>query len=127
MPSLAVVALVAFYPLGKTVYQSFTDQEFLALQPTQWVGLQNYKDLWHDTLFRDSIWTTIKFTLITVTFEFALGLIIALVVNSKLQRPRPHARGHARSVGDPDGRRGADVEVDARRHIRRHQRRSASV
>jgi ABC-type sugar transport system permease subunit len=28
IPSLAVVALVALYPLGKTVFQSFTDQEF---------------------------------------------------------------------------------------------------
>ena len=66
VPSLAVVALVAIYPLGKTVYQSFTDQEFLALEPTQWVGLENYRDLWHDTFFRDSIWMTVKFTLITV-------------------------------------------------------------
>jgi trehalose/maltose transport system permease protein len=93
LPSLAVVALVAMYPLGKTIYQSFTDQEFLALLPTQWVGLQNYKDLWHDTQFRDSIWTTIKFTLITVTIEFALGLAIALVVNSKFK-----GRGLMRAV-----------------------------
>jgi trehalose/maltose transport system permease protein len=93
LPSLAVVALVAMYPLAKTVYQSFTDQEFLALLPTQWVGLQNYKDLWHDTQFRDSIWTTVKFTLITVTFEFALGLAIALVVNSKFK-----GRGLMRAV-----------------------------
>jgi trehalose/maltose transport system permease protein len=93
LPSLAVVALVAMYPLGKTIYQSFTDQEFLALLPTQWVGLENYKDLWHDTQFRDSIWTTVKFTLITVTFEFALGLAIALVVNSKFK-----GRGLMRAV-----------------------------
>src|SRR5205809_1213556 len=93
LPALAVVALVAMYPLGKTIYQSFTDQEFLALQPAQWIGLQNYKDLWHDTLFRDSIWTTIKFTLITVTIEFALGLAIALVVNSKFK-----GRGLMRAV-----------------------------
>src|ERR1041385_313158 len=76
LPALAVVALVALYPLGKTIYQSFTDQEFLALEPTKWVGLQNYRDLIHDTFFRDSIWITIKFTLITVTIEFALGLAI---------------------------------------------------
>src|SRR5262245_1340499 len=93
VPSLAVVALVALYPLGKTIYQSFTNQEFLALTPTEWVGLQNYKDLWHDTLFRDSIWTTVKFTLITVTIEFALGLAIALVVNSKFK-----GRGLMRAV-----------------------------
>src|SRR5438132_4241453 len=72
LPSLAVVALVALYPLAKTVYQSFTDQEFLALEPTKWVGFDNYTRLWHDTLFRNSIWETIKFTLITVVFEFVL-------------------------------------------------------
>ena len=93
VPALTVVALVALYPLGKTVFQSFTDQEFLALAPTKWVGLQNYKDLWHDTVFRDSIWETVKFTLITVTFEFALGLIIALVVNSSFK-----GRGVMRAV-----------------------------
>src|SRR5262249_55740201 len=84
-PALIVVALVAMYPLGKTIYQSFTDQEFLSLTPTKWVGLQNYRDLWHDTFFRHSIWVTVKFTLISVAFEFALGLIIALVVNSSFK------------------------------------------
>src|SRR4029453_3749743 len=94
VPSLAVVAFVALYPLGKTVYQSFTNEEFLAgITPTEWVGLDKYRNLWHDTVFRDSIWETVKFTLITVTFEFALGLIIALVVNSSFK-----GRGVMRAV-----------------------------
>src|SRR6266536_396459 len=80
LPALAVVGFVAIYPLGKTIYYSFTNQEFLAgIEPTKWVGLQNYRDLWHDDLFRHAIWVTIKFTLITVIFEFVLGMIIALV------------------------------------------------
>ena len=86
LPALAVVAFIAIYPLGKTIYQSFTNQEFLAgIEPTKWVGLQNYRDLWHDTIFRQSVWETIKFTLITVSFEFVLGIIIALVVNSNFK------------------------------------------
>jgi trehalose/maltose transport system permease protein len=93
LPALAVVAFVALYPLGKTIYQSFTDQEFLGLQPTKWVGLANYKDVWHDADFRHSVWVTIKFTLITVAFEFVLGLIIALVVNSSFK-----GRGAMRAV-----------------------------
>ncbi len=93
LPSLAVVALVALYPLGKTVYQSFTDQEFLGLEPTKWVGLRNYTNLVHDSFFRDAIWTTIKFTLITVSIEFVLGLIVALVVNSNFK-----GRGVMRAV-----------------------------
>src|SRR5947208_3134113 len=94
LPALAVVAFVAIYPLGKTVYYSITNQEFLAgIEPTKWVGLQNYKDLWHDTIFRHAIWTTIKFTLITVGFELVLGMIIALVVNSSFK-----GRGAMRAV-----------------------------
>jgi len=82
VPSLLVVAFIALYPLGKTVYQSFTNEEFLSLEPTKWVGIDNYRTLWHDTIFRDTVVLTIKFTAITVGFEFVLGLIIALVVNS---------------------------------------------
>src|SRR3954464_12706695 len=76
LPALAVVAFVAIYPLGKTIYQSLTDKEFLQTQPTHWVGLSNYccgpLSLRHDTVFWQSVWQTIKFTLITVMFEFAL-------------------------------------------------------
>jgi trehalose/maltose transport system permease protein len=92
-PSLAVVVLVAFYPLGQTVYQSFTNKQFLAIEPTKWIGLENYTNLVHDTIFRDAVWTTVKFTLITVAFEFVLGLIIALVVNSSFK-----GRGVMRAV-----------------------------
>jgi len=94
LPALAVVAFIAIYPLGKTVYQSFTNQEFLAgITPTKWVGLENYRTLWHDTLFRNSVVETVKFTVITVSFEFILGLIIALVVNSSFK-----GRGVMRAV-----------------------------
>src|SRR3954465_14151210 len=86
IPALAVVALVAIYPLGKTIYYSFTNQEFLqGIEPTKWVGLENYRTLWHDKIFYTAVWETIKFTLITVSFEFVLGMIIALVVNSNFK------------------------------------------
>ena len=82
-PALVLVALVAIYPLARTIYDSFTNRQFLEwIEPTEYVGLQNYRDLLHDTIFRDSIVVTVKFTVITVAFELVLGLIIALVVNS---------------------------------------------
>jgi trehalose/maltose transport system permease protein len=97
LPALAVVAFVAIYPLGKTIYQSFTNQEFLAgIQPTKWVGLDNYfgpTGVFHDTIFKHAIIETIKFTLITVSLEFILGLLIALVVNSRFK-----GRGLMRAV-----------------------------
>jgi trehalose/maltose transport system permease protein len=93
-PAIAVVAFVALWPLAQTIYQSFTNEQFLAgIEPTKWVGLKNYKDLIHDTIFRDAVWETVKFTVITVAFEFALGMIIALVVNSNFR-----GRGAMRAV-----------------------------
>ena len=86
LPTLVVVVIVALFPLCQTIYYSFTDQQFLSgVTPTQWVGLKNYTNLLQDTIFRDSIVTTIKFTIITVIFECILGMIIALVVNSNFR------------------------------------------
>src|SRR5262249_19903541 len=97
VPALAAVAFVAIYPLGKTVYQSFTNEQLLqGVTPTKWVGLDNYfgaAGIIHDTVFKNAIIETIKFTVITVSFEFVLGLIIALVVNSKFK-----GRGLMRAV-----------------------------
>ena len=94
MPALAVVALRRDLPARQDdlpeLHQPGVPRR---LEPTQWVGLQNYRDLWHDTIFRSSVWTTVKFTLITVGFEFALGLAIALVVNSSFK-----GRGVMRAV-----------------------------
>jgi trehalose/maltose transport system permease protein len=93
-PALAAVGFVALYPLGLTVWQSFTNEQFLrGLQPIEWIGLENYRNLLEDTIFRDSVVTTVKFTVITVFFEFVLGMIIALVVNSSFK-----GRGVMRAV-----------------------------
>ena len=83
MPALAVVAFVAHVSARQDRLPELHEPGVPGrIEPTKWVGLENYRDLWHDTIFRDSVWTTVKFTLITVSFEFALGLIVALVVNS---------------------------------------------
>ena len=50
---------------------------------------------------------------------------VALVVNSNF-KGRGDARGHARALGHPDRRLGADVEVDVQRRLRRRQRRVVS-
>jgi trehalose/maltose transport system permease protein len=92
LPALLIVGFVAFFPLGRTIYQSFTDEQFLG-GTVHWVGLKNFRNLIHDVDFRNSIVVTVKFTVITVAFEFVLGMIIALVVNSAFK-----GRGVMRAV-----------------------------
>lgn len=89
LPSLLVVALVAIVPLLQTVYQSFTNARLASARPVSVVGLTNYGDLLHDGQFAASILVTFEFTLMTVVFEFILGLVIALVVNSNFKGRGP--------------------------------------
>lgn len=82
LPTLAIVVFVALYPLAQTIYQSFTDARLASGVAPKFIGLQNYSDLLRDLDFRRSILVTLQFTLLTVVFEFLLGLGIALVINS---------------------------------------------
>jgi trehalose/maltose transport system permease protein len=84
-PSLIVVAAVALVPLLQTIAQSFTNARLASERPVSFVGLTNYINLLSDTDFLRSIWVTIQFSVITVVFEFLLGLLIALVVNSNFK------------------------------------------
>lgn len=89
IPTFLVVAAVAVVPLGETIYYSFTDRRLGSLAPVNWVGLENYRFLLRDTIFRNAIWVTVKFTAITVVVEFILGLLIAMVVSSNFRGRGP--------------------------------------
>ena len=89
LPSLLVVTLVALVPLLQTIGQSFTNARLASARPVQFVGLKNYFDLLTDDAFRHAIWVTVLFTLLTVSFEFVLGMGIALVVNSNFRGRGP--------------------------------------
>jgi trehalose/maltose transport system permease protein len=82
---LLVVAFIALWPLVQTIWTSFTDARLASGVAPEFVGLENYADLINDPFFRTSIWVTIKFTVITVFFEFLLGMIVALVINSNFK------------------------------------------
>jgi trehalose/maltose transport system permease protein len=84
-PSLLVVAFVALVPLIQTIAQSFTNARLASERPVSVVGLNNYLTLLSDGDFLRSIWVTVQFTVMTVIFEFVLGLGIALVVNSNFK------------------------------------------
>ncbi|MFO7169046.1 MAG: sugar ABC transporter permease [Chloroflexota bacterium] len=88
-PTLAVVALVALYPLVQTFYLSLTNARLASAAPVEFVGLENYRFLIQDFAFRDAVTITVLFTLITVAFEFLLGLLFALVINSSFRGRGP--------------------------------------
>ena len=122
LPTLLALALVAFYPLASTFFYSLTNARLASNRPTRFIGLQNFQDLLSDTDFVNSIGTTVRFTLITVVFEFLLGMIVALVINSNFK-----GRGAMRAImlvpwAIPTAVSHADVEVDVQPGVWRLQR-----
>jgi len=86
---LIVLALVAAWPLIRTIWLSFTDANLLHLEQSKWVGLENFLDKrdgrWAGLLADPLWWTAVKntlvFTLATVTIETILGFTVALVLH----------------------------------------------
>ncbi|MBG6217130.1 ABC-type sugar transport system permease subunit [Arthrobacter sp. CAN_A6] len=81
-PNLVLLGLFLFIPLGWAFLISF--QESSGFGASGWVGLDNYRRLIADPTFWQSTANTGVFTLITVPLSLALGLGLAVLMNSVL-------------------------------------------
>jgi len=83
-PMLLVLALVAGWPLLRTVAFSFTDAYLSDLSGWRFVGLDNYLYLAEDPLWWRAVGNTLLFTVVSVGLETLLGLGIALILDAHL-------------------------------------------
>jgi multiple sugar transport system permease protein len=73
------MALLAVGPIIMAGYYSFTDYHIMGA--TTWVGLGNYRRLFHDDLFVKSLWNTGFYTVLSIPLSLASSLAVALLVN----------------------------------------------
>jgi trehalose/maltose transport system permease protein len=83
-PMLVAVALVAGWPLARTIAFSFTDAYLSDLENWAAIGLANYIALFQDPLWWQAVGTTLLFTVVSVGLETLLGLAIALTLNAHM-------------------------------------------
>ena len=82
-PTLVVLLVMTAYPLIFTFVYSFTDYNYLkGTENSSFVLFDNYVSLFKNGYFQQAVWNTIKFTILAVVLEMALGLLIAVFVNS---------------------------------------------
>lgn len=79
LPAFIILALIVVYPLFYSLAGSF--KSFRYGMPTGWVGFENYKQLFTDKLFYDSLTNTLIFVVLAVLFEFIIGFILAIFIN----------------------------------------------
>ena len=82
-PTLIVLLVMTAYPLIFTFVYSFTDYNYLkGTENASFVLFDNYVSLFKNGYFQQAVWNTIKFTILAVVLEMALGLLIAVFVIS---------------------------------------------
>ncbi|MCX5079880.1 MULTISPECIES: carbohydrate ABC transporter permease [unclassified Streptomyces] len=82
-PALLHAALWIGLPVVAAVFLAFTSYDVLSTP--KFVGLDNFRDMFGDAVFRKSILNTVVYTFFTVPFGMALGLLLALGLNAGLR------------------------------------------
>ncbi len=82
LPALAAITLIAMFPLGWTVWESFHVHDLrMPWRGRPFVWLANYVEVVGDGRFWGAMWHTLVFTVSSVTLELVLGLVLALALN----------------------------------------------
>ncbi len=79
LPALVGFATFYAYPTLRGIYLSFT--EFHVLSPPRWVGLANFVELVHDSVFWHSLLVTVYFVILSVVFGLIFSLVTAVIMN----------------------------------------------
>lgn len=85
LPALIILGLTVFYPALQAFYLSFTQYEYDLTQPPQWAGFANFRRLWNDPVFWQTLWNTVLYLLGVVPILVVAPLTLAILVNQKLR------------------------------------------
>lgn len=82
-PAIVLIATIMMIPLVIGVSYSFQSIALLRPFDTGWVGLDNFAKLWSDRKFWTALENTFWWTFWSVSFQFLLGLGLALLLNTQ--------------------------------------------
>lgn len=85
IPYILVLPTIIYYcifwlnPVVTSFFYSFRDENNLS-----WT-LKNYIEIFNDPFFREAIFNTAIFVIVSVTLEFAIAMLLALIINKKFR------------------------------------------
>jgi trehalose/maltose transport system permease protein len=81
-PAVAVMALVAVYPIIYAIYLSFQRYDLRFPDDKAWVGVDNYTTILSSTdLWWQAFGITVLITVVSVVIELVLGMAVAIVMH----------------------------------------------
>lgn len=79
-PQLAVTVVFFVWPAVQALITSFQREDAFGLK-TEFVGLENFRDLWADPLYLESFGTTMIFSAAVAVSALVVGLLLAVLVD----------------------------------------------
>ena len=83
LPALLILGLTVFYPALQAFYLSFTRYDLI--DPPQWIGVANFRRLWADPIFWQTLRNTLLYLVCVVPILVITPLGLAILVNQKLR------------------------------------------
>ncbi|KZL17977.1 Trehalose transport system permease protein SugA [Pseudovibrio axinellae] len=92
-PMMIALAVVAGWPLIRTIWLGFTDANLTDLSHSQFIGFENYLSYYDgeaygvlvDPDWWNAVWNTLWFSVISVGLETLIGLFVALLLNAQFK------------------------------------------
>ncbi|WP_315788350.1 sugar ABC transporter permease [Fischerella sp. JS2] len=85
LPALLILVLTVFWPALQAFYLSFTRYEYDLTQTPAWIGIANFRRLWVDPVFWQTLVNTMLYLVVVVPILVIAPLALAILVNQKLQ------------------------------------------
>ena len=83
-PAALLMLAVTAYPIGYAIWLSLQRNNLTTPNDTRFIGLGNYQTILTDRYWWTALAVTLAITVVSVTFEFLLGLALAVVMHRTL-------------------------------------------
>lgn len=84
LPQLLVTVVFFFWPAGQAIWFSFLRQDAFGIR-TQFVGLENFQDLFADPLYLQVIGNTVVFSVAVTILSIATALLLAVLADRQIR------------------------------------------
>jgi sorbitol/mannitol transport system permease protein len=83
LPALLFAIVLTQVPFVMSIWYSLTDWKVVPPSPREFVGLENYGNLFKDAFFREATWVSLQLTVLPVLGSLALGTAFAILLDRK--------------------------------------------
>ncbi|MDT9026915.1 carbohydrate ABC transporter permease [Rossellomorea yichunensis] len=83
IPGVIILGAFIFYPMLNAIWLSFTDYNIVA--DAEFIGMENYKELFADALFWKVLGQTLLYLIIVVPALVILPIFLAILVNQQVK------------------------------------------